>query len=153
MKKNIRILLFGLLAVALIIYIYQVFFNINSYTDPEWAFKRTPTPNSTSTSSASPSSTSSSKDKMCGGIMGLPCPTGYYCQLDGEYPDAAGKCIGAQQTCTANSGKWLDEYNECENIQKQLCDSLGGAFNECESACRHQETDYCIFLCVPVCKF
>lgn len=149
MKKNIPILLIGLLIVALIIYIYQVFFTINNKENPDWPVKRTSTPVSTSTSSASPTS----EDKMCGGIMGLPCPTGYYCELDGNYPDASGKCIGAQQTCTANSGKWLDEYNECENITKLVCDQLGGQFSECESACRHQETEYCIFLCVPVCKF
>ncbi|MDO8639084.1 MAG: PsbP-related protein [Candidatus Daviesbacteria bacterium] len=35
--------------------------------------------------------------KFCGGIAGnLPqnmCPAGYQCQLDGDYPDAGGKCI------------------------------------------------------------
>ena len=30
--------------------------------------------------------------QMCGGIMGLSCPTGYDCVLDGSYPDAGGKC-------------------------------------------------------------
>ncbi|OGH42360.1 MAG: hypothetical protein A3H79_01020 [Candidatus Levybacteria bacterium RIFCSPLOWO2_02_FULL_36_8b] len=35
--------------------------------------------------------------KFCGGIAAnLPenqCPTGYKCQLDGNYPDASGKCV------------------------------------------------------------
>lgn len=150
MKKNIRILLVALFAVSLTIFLYQVFFNI----DRGFPLPSPITSASTdSTSSASPVSTTSSQEKFCGGIMGLPCPTGYYCELDSNYPDAGGNCIGAQQTCAANNGRWLDEYSECENIQKQLCDSLGGKFSECESACRHQETEYCIFLCVPVCKF
>ena len=33
------------------------------------------------------------KEKFCGGIAGIKCPEGYICQLDGNYPDAAGTCI------------------------------------------------------------
>lgn len=33
------------------------------------------------------------KSIFCGGIEGIPCPTGYNCELDGNYPDAGGKCI------------------------------------------------------------
>jgi hypothetical protein len=32
--------------------------------------------------------------QTCGGIAGLQCPTGQTCQLDGNYPDAAGTCVG-----------------------------------------------------------
>lgn len=39
----------------------------------------------------------SPEGKSCGGIVAnLPeyqCPTGYRCQLDGNYPDAAGRCV------------------------------------------------------------
>lgn len=31
--------------------------------------------------------------QFCGGIAGTECPEGYICQLDGNYPDAAGICI------------------------------------------------------------
>jgi hypothetical protein len=31
--------------------------------------------------------------QFCGGIGNIKCPTGYSCQLDGNYPDAGGKCI------------------------------------------------------------
>lgn len=35
--------------------------------------------------------------KFCGGIAAnLPenqCPSGYFCRLDGNYPDAGGKCV------------------------------------------------------------
>jgi hypothetical protein len=30
---------------------------------------------------------------FCGGIAGKECPQGYSCQLEGNYPDAGGKCI------------------------------------------------------------
>jgi len=40
----------------------------------------------------SPTSTSA-EGKMCGGIAAFPCPTGYMCKLDGDYPDAGGKCV------------------------------------------------------------
>jgi hypothetical protein len=32
------------------------------------------------------------ENKFCGGIAGIVCPGGYKCQLDGNYPDAGGKC-------------------------------------------------------------
>lgn len=34
----------------------------------------------------------STGDGFCGGIAGIPCPSGYRCLLDGDYPDAGGKC-------------------------------------------------------------
>lgn len=30
---------------------------------------------------------------FCGGIAGVECPSGYRCQLEGNYPDAGGKCV------------------------------------------------------------
>lgn len=30
---------------------------------------------------------------FCGGIAAMRCPYGYYCKLDGTYPDAGGKCV------------------------------------------------------------
>lgn len=34
-----------------------------------------------------------SEDKFCGGIAAIPCKEGYVCKLDGDYPDAGGKCV------------------------------------------------------------
>lgn len=31
--------------------------------------------------------------EFCGGIAGIPCSSGYKCVLDGNYPDAGGKCV------------------------------------------------------------
>jgi len=44
------------------------------------------------------------KAKLCGGIAGLACPKGYYCQLDGDYPDAAGKCVKTQTCANVKCG-------------------------------------------------
>lgn len=48
---------------------------------------------------------------QCGGIMGKICPEGYTCKLNGNYPDAGGKCIEnrntkAGYTCPASG--WVD---------------------------------------------
>ena len=52
-------------------------------------------------------------------------------------------------------GNWLAEYKECEYPSKEWCDSNGGKFNECESACRHNSDPLapCTMQCVIVCKF
>lgn len=34
-----------------------------------------------------------SEGAFCGGFAGKACPEGYTCRLDGNYPDAGGKCI------------------------------------------------------------
>lgn len=31
--------------------------------------------------------------KTCGGFAGITCSTGLICKLDGDYPDANGKCV------------------------------------------------------------
>jgi len=39
--------------------------------------------------------------QMCGGFAGISCPSGYSCQLDGVYPDAAGHCVADAPVHTA----------------------------------------------------
>lgn len=59
-----------------------------------------------------------------------------------------------EQNCISSNGKWLEEYKECEGIPQTQCESLGGTFNECGSACRHNpEAEACILMCVPYCAF
>ncbi|MFA5932750.1 MAG: hypothetical protein WCV81_00620 [Microgenomates group bacterium] len=31
--------------------------------------------------------------KVCGGFAGITCSVGLTCKLDGDYPDATGKCV------------------------------------------------------------
>ncbi len=50
------------------------------------------------------------------------------------------------------NGQWIPEYNECEGIANDSCSSMGGVFNECASACRHEsQQKLCIMVCIPVC--
>lgn len=56
--------------------------------------------------------------------------------------------------CINKDGNWLDEFKECLGISKENCESLGGIFNECESACRNNsEAQMCTMQCVIVCDF
>lgn len=62
--------------------------------------------------------------QMCGGFAGIECPKGYICDLEGDYPDAAGTCI-AEPHCpmlvhpnsaSCPAGVWqpkYDKYNYC----------------------------------------
>lgn len=49
---------------------------IEAYSQPE----ETPVPPKT-------------EEQLCGGFVGFKCPEGYTCKLDGNYPDASGKCV------------------------------------------------------------
>lgn len=35
----------------------------------------------------------STEDQFCGGFAGKLCPEGFTCKLEGDYPDAGGKCV------------------------------------------------------------
>lgn len=55
---------------------------------------------------------------------------------------------------SSEGGRWLQEYNECEYLPKQQCEEMGGEYNECTSACRHDpEAMMCILMCVQICQF
>ncbi|MFA5485029.1 MAG: hypothetical protein WC260_02150 [Candidatus Pacearchaeota archaeon] len=58
-----------------------------------------------------------------------------------------------ENLCSSFEGKWLKEYNECEGISLNSCQEMKGTFSECESACRHTNSEFCILICVPVCSF
>jgi hypothetical protein len=59
------------------------------------------------------------------------------------------------KACQSKSGKWLEQYRECESADKQWCTAAGGQFNECGSACRHNPDPAapCTLQCVPLCVF
>jgi hypothetical protein len=58
--------------------------------------------------------------------------------------------------CNFYQGKWLPEYKECSLLEKPLqCSLLGGSYNECASACRHDPNFpdvVCTDNCVEICK-
>jgi hypothetical protein len=60
----------------------------------------------------------------------------------------------AVQACRDAGGDWLSQHNECEGIQQSWCESRGGTYNSCASACRHDpDADFCTEQCVRVCSF
>jgi hypothetical protein len=69
-------------------------------------------------------------------------------------PTQSPPSVSAQVPCEVNQGRWLEAFNECEGIEASVCDEMGGTYNECASACRHDpEAEMCIEVCVAVCSF
>jgi len=61
--------------------------------------------------------------------------------------------IGDMGRCEMQGGTWIEEAAECEGISEQACDSLGGEFNNCASACRNDpDAMACTKQCVLVCQ-
>ena len=59
-----------------------------------------------------------------------------------------------EQVCLDEGGLFLSEFNECENISEATCTDLGGTFDACGSACRHEPDDVvCTQQCIQVCSF
>ncbi len=55
--------------------------------------------------------------------------------------------------CAEHGGKWIPKVNECEGVSRETCESIGGNFNGCASACRNDpEAEVCTMQCVQVCK-
>ncbi len=58
------------------------------------------------------------------------------------------------EICTQSGGTWIESANECEGISPNLCQEMGGNFNECGSACRNNpEAEICTLQCVAYCGF
>ena len=74
------------------------------------------------------------KSDFCGGIAGIPCPAGYMCELDGNYPDASGKCYPVQcpvmeeQNIKLQKQKCLTVYNGKFEVKT---DAKGCVYTEC----------------------
>lgn len=73
--------------------------------------------------------------------------------IKGECPTNEAK-ISLERTCTKEGGIWLEKYNECEFISKEICEKImKGKFYECGSACRNDpKAEICTLQCVPFCK-
>jgi len=72
---------------------------------------------------------------------------------DGE--DAhEGEEHSAEEECLEHGGTWDEKHGECEGISSSDCSEIGGEFNECASACRHdKDAQICTLQCVLVCEF
>lgn len=80
--------------------------------------------------------------QFCGGIAGLPCPVGFKCVLDGNYPDAGGKCVACPPVlCELYCEDGFDvDANGCEicqckqperNVASGMC--IKNSFDSCNS--------------------
>jgi len=68
-----------------------------------------------------------------------------------------GECkseVNPKGSCLSFDGIWIEEANECEGMPAQMCDELGGVYNECASACRNDPlAQMCTEQCILVCDF
>ncbi len=56
--------------------------------------------------------------------------------------------------CEKYIWKWLENSNECEWINQNICEELKWVYNGCASACRNNtEATICTKQCIKVCKF
>ena len=64
------------------------------------------------------------------------------------------KDLSISEKCESLNGVWIDEYSECEVPSRAACNELGGNYNGCESACRHDpDAQVCTAQCIQVCSF
>lgn len=62
--------------------------------------------------------------------------------------------LAPQEACELQEGNWIANASECEGIDETTCESLGGTFNPCASACRNDPSaEMCTMQCVLVCEF
>lgn len=78
---------------------------------------------------------------------------------DGETCSDDEEWLGCKETtnpkgaCLSFDGNWIEETKECEGMPKEMCENLGGTYNECASACRNTDSEFCTLQCVMVCEF
>lgn len=62
--------------------------------------------------------------------------------------------VSVGNRCELSGGEWSSEFKECLRVDKIMCESIGGEYNECASACRHNpNAQICTLQCVMVCEF
>ncbi|MFT7616271.1 MAG: hypothetical protein ACI8Y7_001100 [Candidatus Woesearchaeota archaeon] len=70
------------------------------------------------------------------------------------YEGACKDVVALEEACLSFDGTWLGDSQECEDLGKEECTNLGGAHNECASACRNDpESAVCTLQCIIVCDF
>ena len=69
-----------------------------------------------------------------------------------EAPEAQDS-VALEQACLDEGGIFIAEHNECEDISEAACTTMGGSYESCASACRHEPADVmCTAQCVQVCS-
>lgn len=58
------------------------------------------------------------------------------------------------ESCQSIGGQWDEVNRECLGVDANICQEIGGTFNECASACRNNpKAEVCTMQCVQVCEF
>ncbi|MBP6855062.1 MAG: hypothetical protein KBD26_01405 [Candidatus Pacebacteria bacterium] len=72
-----------------------------------------------------------------------------------DYSGAAGGTVPTgENPCSAVGGTWDEMNSECLGVDANMCQEIGGFFNECASACRNDKNaEVCTMQCVQVCEF
>jgi len=80
---------------------------------------------------------------FCGGIAGLPCPDGFWCKLDGDYPDAGGQCLPTGR-CEVGDDCWSQDliHPMCLGTWECSYDS-GEALGICQFDCNYEPVTTC----------
>jgi hypothetical protein len=56
------------------------------------------------------------------------------------------------ELCAGDGGEWIAEARECEYMNQSNCQTSGGQYYECGSACRNDiDAEICTLQCVPYC--
>lgn len=76
--------------------------------------------------------------QFCGGIGGLPCPDGFVCVLEGDYPDAGGSC--QPTTCTYDGVEYAvgDSFPALDGCNVCSCTAGGVACTKMYCGCDPQ---------------
>ncbi|MFW6378814.1 MAG: Kazal-type serine protease inhibitor family protein [Nanoarchaeota archaeon] len=73
--------------------------------------------------------------------------------IPSEHTDS-GEFADKKLSCQEHGGTWLSEHSECVGISETACQDMGGQFDSCASACRHDpDAETCTMQCVLVCRF
>jgi len=97
------ILLLFLLVFLLLLTGYLAYQNTQLQKEVTRLSSQQTTPASSPTPESTGQITPTPRGQFCGGIAGVECPSGYTCQLEGNYPDAGGTCVASPAyTCPLN---------------------------------------------------
>jgi hypothetical protein len=73
---------------------------------------------------------------------------------EGECRDNMSRDEQLEGACLSFDGRWNSFYQECEGMPAEMCEDLGGRFDTCASACRHNpNAEMCTMQCVQICTF
>lgn len=75
------------------------------------------------------------ENEFCGGIAAMQCENGFSCKLTGDFPDAGGVCVRAEEqinedevakqlkdACVVSGGEWKECTDDTDNLCEAKCE-------------------------------